>query len=312
MSNLRATDNQGFSPNDIDKAIQASLLDYNNKNPKKLTQQEQLQEARLRYASNFDSQHPVDHVPGRPSRVLAHQGDNEQVSSCNFKSIFKRGVKVTLTFAALGLAGYMAYNNIENIQNMLGSLQPTCAQWMTKATELGAQYGLTYQSIQGLLTSLMDHLNQALTTVLALTITSKNFLMNLPLKTIGKVATVALLLLIKAHKGLANVVIFLAKNVRNHTSLALTIALLAVVALYVPQANQYAAPYLARASATLMTNLNAATANNVHAAEALNFLAENAKLIGIVLLDLVVLGFVHKAVDRCRSNTFTGRGNRLA
>lgn len=311
MNNLRAADNQGFSPVDIEKAIQASLLESNNKNPKKLTPQEQLQEARLRHANNFNSQQPVDHVPGRPNRVV-HQRDNEQVLSCNFKSIFKRGVKVTLTFAALGLAGYVAYNNIENIQNILGSLQPISAQWMTKATELAAQYGLTYQSIQGLLTSLMDHLNQALTTVSALTITSKNFLMNLPLKTIGKLTTVALLLLIKAHKGLANVVIFLAKNVRNHTILVLTIALLAVVAIYVPQANQYAAPYLARASATLMTNLNAATANNVHAAQALNFLTDNAKFIGIVLLDLVVLGFVHKAVDRCRSNTFTGRGNRLA
>lgn len=454
--------NAGFSPNDIRKAIEASLRDQKSKS-KIPTHEEQKEMAQRRLRNAYESGAGV-YSASRPRRAPLSETHDAPGSSCNFKSIFKRGVKLTLGLTALGLASYAAYNNIENIQNVLGNLQGVGVQLLAKISELGKQYELIDGLLQRLLTTVsplivaakdflmnlslqtqgialgallllvkmrkaiwnniniiliaallavvvvyvpevnqhvapylaqasayltslqaslsasmaagneyagqavnsfvenakliniqnildslqglsvqqlerfnelgarcgwsidgfikesimdaMNHLSQVAPALSPFATSVKDLLTSLPLRAIGKIASAfALLYFTKIHKAVATVVIFLTQAMLNHAKLVLTMALLAVVAVYVPEANQHAAPYLAKASmylTSLMTHLSASIASNPHAAQAVDYLAENTRYIKVILFDLMILGFLHKAVNKCFEKPFSGTAHRLA
>lgn len=249
---------------DIRKAQEASLKEKQIQDDAKLARRlaaspdHQLAAARSRFATNHATGRSANHHPSR-------------VTSCNCTSLFKRAVKVTLVTAAVGLAAYACYNNMGAIQSVLGNfsgqnIAQLTARLTTNATQLANLMGLS-----------------------SLATSAKELLISVSARVNIKIAGFIGLLLIKAHKAVANFI-------QNHIKLILAVAILGAAIAYNPTVS----PALQKASEFLAKSIIS------------DFLSANAKYIGVILTNLAILGFVHKAYDYyCQNHRFTGPAHRL-
>lgn len=271
-------------------------MSYKNNSIKK-GQDVQFKAAQQRMQENFAAGRDVNYVEGRNfnGRIDLDEGEG-LVENGNCKCIFRRVVQVTLVASAMGLAWYAGYNKMGT-------------QLITQLSELAGKYTLaeSAQALSGLGLVLETYLSQGMAMGSVYGVMAKEFLMNMNLQMGGKVALGVLLLLIGVHKAVANGVICLVKSLWRNISMTLVVAFFAVVVAYVPEVNRSAMPILRK----VLEDVVVLMAKNQAMAQGMDFLRVNAKYIGVILLDFMIVGFFHKAYDSCFGGPFRGQGRRF-
>lgn len=192
--------------------------------------------------------------------------------------ILQGSLKVGVGLAAFGLTGYAIYTNAPLIQRYASQVD---------------------------LSKLMSHMDRldfikALISQLSL----KGYL-----KPAAATGLVLFLLKLNIHKHIASAIKYLVKFPFKHKGLVLAVALIATILVYAPQSMM--SIYLIKTLGFLgnrIPPLVDGLKTVAPVAEAMDFLSRNAKVIGFLVFDFAILGFIHQMYDSCsgKKNRFTG------